>query len=137
MLSRQKNNRILVKFLLCLAMCTLIIFSNLSMSEAMNGDLMTGIGPISETMGGVGIAAPQDVVSAIHSNPAALCLYEACNKNISLDVDSTFLTPRVSTKISIGNSDFKADSKQETFIIPAIGINIPLKNDAFKFGLSV
>ena len=40
---------------------------------ATNGDNLIGVGPISRAMGGVGIAAPQDAISAVFSNPAAMC----------------------------------------------------------------
>jgi hypothetical protein len=42
-------------------------------AEATNGDNLISIGPISRAMGGVGIAAPQDAISAVFSNPAAMC----------------------------------------------------------------
>ena len=40
---------------------------------ATNGDNLIGVGPISRSMGGVGVASPQDSISAIFANPAAMC----------------------------------------------------------------
>ena len=40
---------------------------------ATNGTQLIGIGPVSRSMGGVGIAAPQDAISAVFANPAAMC----------------------------------------------------------------
>jgi long-chain fatty acid transport protein len=37
--------------------------------HATNGDNLTGVGPISQAMGGVGIAAPKDGISAIVNLP--------------------------------------------------------------------
>ena len=45
---------------------------------ATNGDNLISIGPISRAMGGVGIAAPQDAISAVFSNPAAMCFGLYC-----------------------------------------------------------
>ena len=39
-----------------------------------NGDIRIGCGPISRSMGGVGVAAPQEAIGAVFANPAALCL---------------------------------------------------------------
>ena len=40
---------------------------------ATNGDNLIGIGPTARSMGGVGIAHPQDAIQAVFSNPAAMC----------------------------------------------------------------
>ena len=40
---------------------------------ATNGDNVMGVGTISRSMGGVGAAAPQDAITAVFGNPAAMC----------------------------------------------------------------
>jgi len=45
---------------------------------ATNGDNLIGVGPISRSMGGVGVASPQDSISAIFANPAAMCFGAYC-----------------------------------------------------------
>ena len=60
---------------------TTILFLTFLMSTmglATNGDNLIGIGPISRAMGGVGIAAPQDAISAVFSNPSAQCFGPFC-----------------------------------------------------------
>ena len=47
-------------------------------SSATNGDNLIGVGPISRSMGGVGVASPQDSISAIFANPAAMCFGAYC-----------------------------------------------------------
>ena len=47
-------------------------------ANATNGDNLIGIGPIARGMGGVGIAAPQDSISAVFANPAAMCFGPYC-----------------------------------------------------------
>jgi long-chain fatty acid transport protein len=41
-------------------------------SKATNGDELIGVGATSRSLGGVGVAAPQDAITAITANPAAL-----------------------------------------------------------------
>ncbi|MDG2169195.1 MAG: hypothetical protein P8L44_14855 [Opitutales bacterium] len=43
-----------------------------------NGDNMIAIGPIARGMGGVSIANPQDAISAVFGNPAAMCFSDYC-----------------------------------------------------------
>ena len=45
---------------------------------ATNGTLLIGVGPISRSMGGVGVAAPQDAIGAVFANPAAMCFGPYC-----------------------------------------------------------
>ena len=45
---------------------------------ATNGDNMMAIGPNARAMGGVGVAAPQDAISAVFANPAAMCFTPGC-----------------------------------------------------------
>ena len=53
----------------------ILLFGVLGVSSgamATNGDNMIGIGPIARAMGGVGVAAPQDAITAVFANPATL-----------------------------------------------------------------
>ena len=53
----------------------ILLFGILGVSSgamATNGDNMIGIGPIARSMGGVGVAAPQDAITAVFANPATL-----------------------------------------------------------------
>ena len=45
---------------------------------ATNGDNMIAIGPKSRAMGGLSIAYPQDAITAVFGNPAALCFTKFC-----------------------------------------------------------
>ena len=45
---------------------------------ATNGNTLINVGPVSRAMGGVGIAAPQDAISAVFANPAAMCFGPYC-----------------------------------------------------------
>lgn len=114
----------------------LFVLAGISKAEALNGDLMMGIGPIARTMGGTGIAASQDIVSSVYSNPATLCFNFDCNET-PIEFSSTFLAPGVDAEISIGNNVYSATGKDKTFVIPAIGLVIPLKDPAWRLGLAL
>ena len=58
---------------------------------ATNGDNLIGVGPISRAMGGVGIAAPQDAISAVFANPAAMCFGPFCPSS-QVDFAGTMLS---------------------------------------------
>ena len=66
---------------------------------ATNGDNLIGVGPISRAMGGVGIAAPQDAISAVFSNPAAMCFGAFCPSN-QVDFAGTGFMPNIHASIT-------------------------------------
>ncbi len=98
---------------------------------ATNGDNLIGVGPISRAMGGVGIASPQDAISAVFSNPAAMCFGAFCPSN-QVDFAGTGFMPNVHATIStlpgpfpglapVGS--FSAHSDPKLYPIPALGIS--------------
>ena len=86
-------------------------------SHATNGDMFIGIGPVSRSMGGTGVAAPQDAVSAVFSNPAAMCLSEVCSQP-QLDAALTMFMPKPSTSVTIAGTSYNADSDESNYFIP-------------------
>ena len=108
---------------------------------ATNGDNLIGVGPISRAMGGVGIAAPQDAISAVFSNPAAMCFGPYCPTS-QVDFAGTLFMPDVKTKVTgaaVGGVN-KASSDDETYAIPAFGVTVPigegLNPPNWRFGLA-
>lgn len=95
---------------------------------ATNGDNLIGVGPISRAMGGVGIAAPQDAISAVFSNPAAMCFGAFCPSN-QVDFAGTAFMPNIHATITGGVGPFSAPftfnahSDPKLFPIPALGIS--------------
>jgi long-chain fatty acid transport protein len=106
-------------------------------AQATNGDNLIGIGPISRAMGGVGIAAPQDSISAVFSNPAGMCFAPYCNAS-TFDFAGTLFIPKVDAKITTGAGTIEANSNDKIFAIPAIGISTPLNeiSPAWRFGIA-
>jgi long-chain fatty acid transport protein len=104
---------------------------------ATNGQQLIGIGPTSRSMGGVGIAAPQDAISAVFSNPSAMCFGPYCPSS-QFDFAGTIFMPEPKAEVTASGQTFKADARDQNYAIPAIGFSVPIGGaDArWRFGLS-
>jgi long-chain fatty acid transport protein len=103
---------------------------------ATNGDNLIGVGPISRSMGGVGVAAPQDSISAIFANPAAMCFGAYCPGS-EATFAGTYFNPTVDSKAdfsNMGQGVGESDSQMDPFVVPAIGISTPLTS-RLRFGI--
>jgi len=123
----------------------IIVFAALILTTApamaTNGDNLIGVGPISRSMGGVGIAAPQDSISAVFSNPAAMCFGAFCPSS-HVDFAGTLFMPDVKAEVSgpnVGGTN-KANSEDEVYAIPAFGVSMPIGEAInppnWRFGLA-
>src|SRR5512139_1326560 len=101
-----------------------------------NGTNLIGIGPIARAMGGVGIAAPQDAISAVFSNPAAMCFGLYCPGS-EFNFAGTIFMPKAKTDISLfgGGTNGTKKSDSDLFAIPAIGISSPISQN-LRFGIA-
>jgi len=104
---------------------------------ATNGTQLIGIGPISRSMGGVGVAAPQDAISAVFSNPAAMCFGPYCPSS-QFDFAGTLFMPEQKAEIQASGQTYKANSRDNNYAIPAIGFSVPVggAESRLRFGLS-
>ena len=104
---------------------------------ATNGVNLIAIGPIARSMGGVGVAAPQDAISAVFANPAAMCFGPYCPAS-EFNFAGTAFAPSPKARVTLGNLTFEADSESKIYPIPAIGISTPLTEGAkpWRFGLA-
>ncbi len=107
---------------------------------ATNGDNLIGVGPISRAMGGVGIAAPQDAISAVFSNPAAMCFGAFCPSN-QVDFAGTGFMPNIHATITGGPGSpiapfgFNVHSDPKLYPIPALGISYSFPEyPSWRFG---
>jgi long-chain fatty acid transport protein len=104
---------------------------------ATNGDNLIGVGPTSRAMGGVGIADPQDAISAVFSNPAAMCFGPYCPSS-EFNFAGTLFAPKIETKVTNYGGTFAAESEDNIYMIPAIGVSVPIGSAAspWRFGLA-
>lgn len=101
---------------------------------ATNGDNLIGIGPISRGMGGVGIAAPQDAISAVFANPAAMCFGPYCPGS-EVNFAGTLFMPNVKASLTQPGGTISADGDDKVYAIPAIGLSVPITT-SWRFGLA-
>ena len=101
---------------------------------ATNGDNLIGVGPTSRAMGGTGIAAPQDAISAIFSNPAALSQLQGSQFNFAGTVFSPTVKADVIQPGGFGGN-WSAKSQDAAYSIPAIGLSTPV-NEKMTFGIA-
>jgi long-chain fatty acid transport protein len=110
-------------------------------AHATNGDDFIAIGPIGRAMGGVGVAAPQDSISAVFANPAGMCFGPYCPGS-QLDFAGTVFLPTVHGSVQTPGGTFEERSQSNIFVIPAIGVSTPITSDStsffsrFRFGLA-
>ena len=104
---------------------------------ATNGTELIGIGPTSRSMGGVGIASPQDAISAVFSNPSAMCFGPYCPTS-QFDFAGTIFMPEPKAEITASGQTTKANARDQNYAIPAIGFSVPIggPDTRWRFGLS-
>jgi len=134
-----------MKKILTVFWSAVLLLSLAGLSQATNGDNLMSIGPISRAMGGVGIAAPQDAISAVFANPAAMCFGPYCPGS-EMNVDVTFFMPKAKTRINnsaiglfsggaLSGDTGWVDSDADFFVIPALGISTPITPN-LRFGFA-
>jgi long-chain fatty acid transport protein len=110
-------NRLLLRF----ALVSLALVTLSGVRASTNGDNLLGVGATARALGGIGVAAPQDVLGAISGNPAALS-YLATDLPSEYDASLTFFVPHVSARVGT----LAADSAGKTYLIPSLGVSGPL-----------
>jgi long-chain fatty acid transport protein len=141
----------------------LVLSAFTSKTFAINGAELIGSGPISGSLGGTGVAYPQDPITAIALNPAGLSFLGDGNglpasrtgqslipdkegkaappqsllrldHGLEVDLAVTLVFPTISGEIN----GVKANNQASVFLIPEFAITVPLTYDrAWRFGLEV
>jgi long-chain fatty acid transport protein len=136
LLQKIPQGGVRMKKLLLAVLVSVFVLSAYGLSFATNGDNLIAIGPIARAMGGVGIAAPQDAISAVFSNPAAMCFGPYCPGSEVNFAGSVFMPDAHAQIVIPGPLDVgKQKSDSDLFLIPAIGISSPITPD-LRFGIA-
>ena len=96
--------------------------------HATNGDNLIAIGPKARAMGGLSIAYPQDAISGVFGNPAALCFTRFC-PSTQVDFGGTLFMPEVEASVTNPldpTRQLAVESDDDVYPIPAIGISHPV-----------
>ncbi len=95
-------------------------------SWATNGSQLIGVGPISRSMGGTGIANPQSATSSIYLNPGSMIFVER------IDFGGSLFKP--DAKATVGGAS--GESQEKVFLMPAVGMIMHPK-EWLAMGMSV
>ncbi|MBT3294360.1 MAG: hypothetical protein HN919_07380 [Verrucomicrobia bacterium] len=123
------------KLVVAAVICSMV--GGAGMALATNGDNLMGIGPVSRGMGGVGIAAPQDSLTAIFNNPAALGACPCGEKSESIFGATIFdptVTGRITMPTPMGPVTTENTSGGQAYIIPAVGVTMAI-NEMWRMGV--
>jgi len=126
-------------------MTAAIVFTlSASMSFGQTGHVLNGVGPIDQGMSGAGMAAPQDALTALHWNPAAIL----ARPGKTLDIGLQLMMPTSTVTSEVQQGAFgpgfgppvllsgSADSDAGPFPIPSIGFIFNKPESRLAFGLS-
>jgi long-chain fatty acid transport protein len=97
-----------------------------------NGDKLEGIGAVSGAMGGTGVAAPQDNLSAVVNNPAGLAGLQDGDID-DVVVGLTLFQPEVEAKIATPAGTLQGESDDPLSVIPFLGYGAAI-NEKLSFG---
>lgn len=123
-----------------LRVCITVILSMVAGNVyATNGDNLLGVGGVSRAMGGTGIAAPQDTLSASYFNPAAIESGKDAKKS-EFDFAATLFSPTVYGNIEISGAGplagtHSAVAHRKVYTVPGFGFSSRI-NDKVRFALS-
>lgn len=115
----------------------ILSFAMATSASATNGDNLIAVGPIERAMGGVGVAHPMDAIGAVFSNPAAMCFGAYCPSS-EVNFAGTLFMPKTEAKITNFTGEIEADSEENVYAIPAIGLSVPIgqSRSNWRFGLA-
>jgi long-chain fatty acid transport protein len=101
-------------------------------ARATNGDSLEGIGAVSEALGGTGVAAPQDGLTAIVNNPAGLTVTPGAGGK-EATAGLTLFQPSVKARITTPGGTLSGGSDDPVSLIPFLAYSQPL-NDRWSVG---
>ena len=112
-------------------------------TQAQTGHVLNGVGPIDQGMSGAGMAAPQDALTALHWNPAAI--FAVPGKTLDIGLQLMMPTSTLSSSVQAGalgpfgppqTLAGSTDSEAGPFPIPAVGFAYAPENSKWAFGFS-
>ena len=70
-------------------------------AQAQTGHVLNGVGPIDQGMSGAGMAAPQDALTALHWNPAAI--FAVPGKTLDIGLQMMMPSSTITTTVQAGD----------------------------------
>ena len=124
---------------------TLAFLSGMApLAHAQTGHVLNGVGPIDQGMSGAGMAAPQDALTALHWNPAAIVTLPG--HTFDLGIQLMMPTSTITSSVQAGafgpafgppvTMSGATDSDAGPFPIPSIGVVLAPEGSKWAFGFS-
>lgn len=107
----------------------------ISRTWATNGDNLEGIGSVSEALGGTGVAAPQDGLSALVNNPAGLSFLQTENKS-EATIGTSLFKPDVKANITTPGGTLSGNSDDKVSVIPYLSYFTP-HDTHWSYGIGI
>lgn len=114
-----------------LALIACLVAVPTSAARATDGHFLHGIGAVNSAMGGAGVAAPQDVLTAFYLNPAGLMAFGGTRVDLGFEM----FKPDRSVTSSAGPMSGTTRSASSFTPIPAFGFSTQLASDRVTIGL--
>ena len=113
-------------------------------ANAQTGHVLNGVGPIDQGMSGAGMAAPQDALTALHWNPAAI--FAVPGKTLDVGIQLMMPTSSLSSSVQAGalgafgppqTLSGSTDSDAGPFPIPSLGFVYAPEGSKLAYGFSM
>lgn len=114
-------------------------------AQAQSGHVLNGVGPIDQGMSGAGMAAPQDALTALHWNPAAI--FAVPGKTLDIGLQMMMPSSTITTTVQAGafgpafgppvTMSGSTDSEAGPFPIPSLGFVYAPEDSKLAYGFSV
>lgn len=113
-------------------------------ANAQTGHVLNGVGPIDQGMSGAGMAAPQDALTALHWNPAAI--FAVPGKTLDAGIQLMMPTSSLSSSVQAGalgafgppqTLSGSTDSDAGPFPIPSLGFVYAPEGSKLAYGFSM
>lgn len=114
-------------------------------AQAQTGHVLNGVGPIDQGMSGAGMAAPQDALTALHWNPAAI--FAVPGKTLDIGLQMMMPSSTITTTVQAGafgpgfgppvTMSGSTDSEAGPFPIPSLGFVYAPEDSKLAYGFSM
>lgn len=112
------------KTLACAPVLLVLVLVPLAQARATDGHFLHGVGAVNSSMGGAGVAAPQDLLGALYVNPAGLMAFEGTRADLGFEM----FKPDRELSSSAGPMNGSTRSTSSFVPIPAFAFSTRLAN---------
>jgi long-chain fatty acid transport protein len=100
-----------------------------------NGNQLHGIGAVNSSMGGAGVALPNDALGALNLNPALLTQLDGHKMEFSAELADDDITVESSVSNPFGTFSGKTEHRGDPALIPAFGFTSHKPGSKIAFGV--